>query len=174
MKFSFNSLDDLRRLYRNQLEELHASETQIAGALPLMVDAATDRTLKQVLENHLQDTKEHVWRLQQILSKGITPVDPTKCKALSAILSEGQSVIRLSTDQALRDACVIGAARKVEHYEIAFYGTVCLYAQLLAEHSHAHLLRQTLAEEKQTEAILAGLAGSYNGLTADGITGKVA
>ncbi len=160
MKFVFENLDDLRKLYRDELEHLYAGETQIAAALPRMMKAASHRQLKRVLENHLQDTKEHAWRLQQILSRGVGSVDSGKCKALSAILAEGDEVIKLATEDAMRDACVIGAARKVEHYEIAAYGAVSFYAELLSEHSHAHLLRQTLAEEKQTDAILAGLADS--------------
>jgi ferritin-like metal-binding protein YciE len=162
VKFFSANLDSLRKLYIDQLQQLHSAETQITEALPKMIDAATEPQLKQALNTHLQETRGHVSRLDRI--QNLTQGSPSskKCKGLAALITEGEDVIKDATDNSVRDAGIIAAAQKVEHYEMAAYGTVRTFAEILGEDSHAQLLQQTLDEEKHADAVLTGIAGTAN------------
>src|SRR6202023_1183294 len=148
MKFFSANLDSLRKLYVDQLEHLHSAETQITEALPKMIEAASEPQLKQALQTHLRETQGHVSRLEQILNRTRGSVDSKKSKAMAALISEGEDVVKDARDESVRDAGIIGATQKVEHYEIAGYGQVRTFAQILGETNHADLLEQTLEEEK--------------------------
>ncbi len=162
MKFFSANLDNLRKLYIDQLEQLHSAETQITDALPKMIEAATEPQLKEALQAHLQETQNHVARLEQILNREQGSVNAKKCKGIATLISEGEDVIKDATDEAVRDAGIIGAAQKVEHYEMAVYGTVRNFAEILGEDDHADLLDQTLDEEKKADALLTEISDTAN------------
>jgi len=162
VKFFSANLDSLRKLYFDQLQQLHSAETQITEALPKMIQAATEPQLKNALETHLQETKGHVARLEQILNEAKGSVDSKKSKGMAALIAEGEDVIKDAADQSVRDAGIIAAAQKVEHYEIAAYGTVRNFAEILGKDSDAGLLDQTLEEEQQADSILTGISDTAN------------
>jgi ferritin-like metal-binding protein YciE len=162
MRFFSANLDSLRKLYVDQLEHLHSAETQITEALPKMIEAAREPQLKQALQTHLRETQGHVSRLEKILSQAQGSVGSKKCKSMAALITEGENVIKDTTDESVRDAGIIGAAQKVEHYEMAAYGTVRTFAELLGESADAELLDQTLEEEKHADSVLTGIADVAN------------
>lgn len=162
MKFFSANLDSLRKLYVDQLQQLHSAETQITETLPKMIQSATEPQLKNALQTHLQETKGHVARLEQILNDAKGSVDSKKSKGMAALIAEGEDVIKDAADQSVRDAGIIAAAQKVEHYEIAAYGTVRNFAEILGKDSDAGLLDQTLEEEKQADSILTGISDTAN------------
>lgn len=162
MKFMSANLDNLRKLYVDQLQHLHSAETQITKALPKMIEKATDPQLKDALETHLQETRGHVTRLEQILSQSTGEVDSKKNKGIAALISEGEDIITDSTDESVRDAGIIAAAQKVEHYEMSGYGTVRTFAEILGETNQADLLDKTLEEEKHADLVLTQIADSAN------------
>ena len=162
MKILSEHLGSLRELYINQLRQLYSAESQIIEALPKMIEAATAPELKSALQAHLQETRGHVARLDQILSRSQGPVKPKKNKGLDALIVEGEDVVTDAKDPAVRDAGIIGAAQKVEHYEIAAYGTLRRYAEILNENQEASLLQQTLQEEKHADEVLTSIAETAN------------
>ncbi len=162
MKFFSANLDSLRKLYLDQLQHLHSAETQITDALPKMIDAATEPQLKSALQTHLQETRGHVARLEQILNQAKGSVDSKKSKGIAALIAEGEDVIKDAVDTSVRDAGIIAAAQKVEHYEMAAYGTVRTFAEILGNDAQATLLDQTLEEEKHADAVLTGISDTAN------------
>jgi ferritin-like metal-binding protein YciE len=162
MKFFSANLDSLRKLYIDQLQQLRSAEIQIAEALPKMIKASTEPTLKQALDTHLQETREHVARLNQLLQQTTGGTDSKKNKGIAALITEGEDIISDATDNAVRDAGIIAAAQKVEHYEMAAYGTVRNFAEILGKIDHADLLQQTLDEEKHADAVLTSISDQAN------------
>ena len=162
MKFFSANLDSLRKLYIDQLQQLHSAETQITEALPKMIQAATEPQLKNALQTHLQETRGHVARLEQILNQATGSVDSKKSKGIAALISEGEDVIKDAVDQSVRDAGIIAAAQKVEHYEMAAYGTVRTFAEILGNDAQAALLDQTLEEEKHADSVLTEISDTAN------------
>lgn len=162
MKFFSANLDSLRKLYIDQLQQLHSAETQITEALPKMIQSATEPQLKNALQTHLQETKGHVARLEQILNQATGSVDSKKSKGMAALITEGEDVIKDAADNSVRDAGIIAAAQKVEHYEIAAYGTVRTFAEILGHDAQAALLDQTLEEEKHADSVLSQISDTAN------------
>jgi ferritin-like metal-binding protein YciE len=162
MKLFSADLDSLRDLYRNQLRMLLSTEQQIVDALPTMIEKATDVQLKQALQSHLQETRVHVTRLQQILREELREAEPIKCKVLSALVSEAEDMIKDSSDLSVRDVALIAAAQRVEHYEIASYGAVRRWAQILGEAEQAALLDKTIQEEGHADHLLTSIADRVN------------
>jgi ferritin-like metal-binding protein YciE len=162
MKFFSANLDSLRKLYIDQLQQLRSAETQITEALPKMIDAATEPALKQGLQTHLKETQGHVSRLNQILELAEGSVDSKKCKGIAALITEGEDIIKDAVDDSVRDAGIIAAAQKVEHYEMAAYGTVRTFAEILGEDGQADILEQTLQEEKNADALLTRISDMAN------------
>jgi ferritin-like metal-binding protein YciE len=162
MKFFSANLDNLRKLYIDQLQQLYSAEDQITEALPKMVKASSDPQLKQALETHLQETRGHLSRLEQILQQGTGKVDSKKNKGIAALITEGEDVISDATDESVRDAGIIAAAQKVEHYEMAAYGTVRNFAEILGNMDQSELLEKTLEEEKHADAVLTQISDSAN------------
>jgi len=162
MKFISANLDNLKKLYIDQLQHLHSAETQITKALPKMIEKASDPQLKQVLQTHLQETQGHVARLEQILQNSKGEVDSKKSKGMAALIAEGEDIITDASDEAVRDAGIIAAAQKVEHYEIAAYGTVRTFAEILGLDHDADLLDTTLEEEKHADVVLTQISDSAN------------
>jgi ferritin-like metal-binding protein YciE len=162
MKFFSANLDSLRKLYLDQLEQLHSAELQITEALPKMIDAATEPELKTALSTHLRETEGHVSRVKEILQQATGKAASTKSKGIAALIGEGEAVISDASDDSVRDAGIIASAQKVEHYEMAAYGTVRTFAQILGETSAVALLQQTLEEEKNADAILTDISDVSN------------
>lgn len=162
MKFVSANLDNLRKLYIDQLQQLHSAETQITEALPKMIEESTSPLLKEALETHLEETQAQLGRLEQVLQQSTGKVDSKKNKGIAALITEGEDIITDATDESVRDAGIIAAAQKIEHYEIAAYGTVRSFAEILGEMDEADLLEQTLEEEKHADAVLTELSDTAN------------
>ncbi|HSZ60170.1 MAG TPA: ferritin-like domain-containing protein [Terriglobales bacterium] len=152
----------LKQLYIDELRDIYNAETQLVKALPKMAKASTSNELRTGFEEHLEQTKGHVQRLEQIFeSLGENPKGK-KCAAMEGLVKEGGEVMEEDFEGALMDAAIIGAAQRVEHYEIAAYGTVCEFAKILGESEQASLLQETLNEEKETDEKLTQLAKRIN------------
>jgi ferritin-like metal-binding protein YciE len=162
MKFFSANLDSLRKLYINQLQMLLSTEQQITEALPKMIDKATDTQLKQAFQSHLKETEVHVTRLEQILNETSGEAKAVKCKVLAALVTEAEDMIKDASDESVRDAALIAAAQRVEHYEIATYGAVRHFAQILGQTSQAELLNQTIKEEGHADHLLTEIANRVN------------
>lgn len=154
--------NSLRELYVDELKDLYSAENQLTKALPKMAKAASSDELRQGFEEHLEQTKGHVERLQQIFEMLGEKGSGKKCVGMEGLVKEGAEIINEGFEDAVMDAALIAAAQRVEHYEIAGYGTVAAYADLLGESEQASLLRETLEEEKQTDEKLSDLAKEIN------------
>jgi ferritin-like metal-binding protein YciE len=155
-------LESLRDLYLEELKDLYSAETQLVKALPKMAKAATAKTLKNGFQKHLKETRVHVDRLKKIFDDmGVSP-GGKKCKAMEGLISEGDEVISEDAEPEVRDAALIAAAQRVEHYEMAGYGGVRTYAELLGDKQAAKTLQKTLNEEGATDEKLTQLASRIN------------
>ena len=143
--------DSLQELYVDELKDLYSAEKQLTKALPKMAKAATSPELRSGFEEHLEQTKGHVQRLEEIFSMLGKRGSGKKFMGMEGLVKEGSEVMGEDFEEDVMDAALIAAAQRVEHYEIAGYGTVCAYADLLGEKEHAALFRQTLEEEKETD-----------------------
>ena len=160
-------LETLKDLYILELKDLYSAEKQIIVALPKMAKAATNAKLSAGFKEHLEQTREHVVRLEKILaSHGQTTRGP-KCLGMEGALKEGAEMIAEEADEEVRDAGLIGAAQRVEHYEMAGYGCARTYAELLGDKEGAKLLQTTLNEEADTDKKLSKLATSVINIAAD-------
>jgi ferritin-like metal-binding protein YciE len=150
-----NSLNDL---FVEQLRDLYSAETQLVEALPKLAAAASHDELRQAFEHHLDETRGHVDRLREIFEQlGTTPGSET-CEAMKGLIEEGEEVVKAQGDAAVKDAALIAAAQRVEHYEIAGYGTVRTFADDLDLGDARDLLDQTLDEESTADKLLTKLA----------------
>lgn len=154
--------ESLRELYVNELKDLYNAETQLVKALPKMAKGSSNAELRHGFEEHLRQTSEHVSRLEQIFEMLGEKPTGKKCVGMEGIVKEGAETLSEDYEGAVMDAAIIGAAQRVEHYEIAGYGTVIAFAELLGEDEHVSLLEQTLEEEKATDEKLTQLAGQIN------------
>jgi ferritin-like metal-binding protein YciE len=150
----------LEELLIDELKDLYNAENQIVKALPRMTKAASSAELKRAFERHLEETKRQVERLNQIGEALETKLSGKKCKGMEGLIEEGKEIIEQGLDEDAADAGLIGAAQKVEHYEIAAYGTARTHAALLGYNKIAKLLQQTLDEEGATDKKLTALAES--------------
>jgi len=157
-----SKINTLRDVYIEQLKDLYSAETQLVKALPKLAKAATSPELARGFEDHLEQTKGHAERLEQIFDKLDEEPTGKKCKAMEGLIKEGAEAIAEKASPAAKDALLIAAAQRVEHYEIAGYGTVKTYANLLGEKEAAKLLEQTLQEEVATDKKLTQAAESIN------------
>lgn len=153
-------LTTLQDLFIHELKDLYSAENQLLKALPKMAKAASHEDLQAGFEEHLEQTKTHVTRLEEIAEAGGYKLAGHKCKAMEGLIEEGSELISEDAEDAVRDAGLIGAAQRVEHYEIAAYGTARALATLLGHHDAADLLGETLEEEKATDEKLTELAES--------------
>jgi ferritin-like metal-binding protein YciE len=158
----------LKDLYVDELRDLYDSEQQLIKALPKMVKAAYSAELRSGFEQHLEQTRGHASRLEQILQGLGEPVKGKKCKGMQGIVVEGGEAISEGYEGPLMDAALISAAQRVEHYEIAGYGTVHAFALVLGEEEAASLLEQTLQDEKETDETLTQLSAHINPQAAEG------
>ncbi len=156
------ALENLQELLVHQLKDIYNAEQQIVKALPKMVKGVENPTLAQALQTHLRETETQVQRLEQVFERLGMPARGKKCKGMEGLLEEGKEVMQEDMDDETRDAALISAAQRVEHYEMAGYGTVRTYAQLMGERDAAKLLQTTLDEEGLTDKKLTQLAESIN------------
>jgi ferritin-like metal-binding protein YciE len=152
----------LRALYIDELKDLYSAETQLVKALPKMAKGAASEDLRKGFEEHLEQTKGHVQRLEQIFDSWGESPKGKKCKGMEGLIEEGSEVLKEGYEDSVLDAALIGAAQRVEHYEIAGYGTVRAMAEELGEDEHVSLLTETLEEEKETDEKLTQLAQDAN------------
>src|SRR4051812_13690535 len=144
------AVESLKDLLVDELKDLYSAEKQLLKALPKMAKAASNEELKNGFTTHLEETKGHVERLEQAFEKLGETAKAKTCKAMQGLVEEGTEAIELDAPDAIRDACLIGAAQRVEHYEIAAYGTVRSLAAKIGEDEVADLLQETLDEEGAT------------------------
>jgi ferritin-like metal-binding protein YciE len=153
-------LETLQDLYIHELKDLYSAEKQLVQALPKMAKAARNQELSAGIQKHLNQTKEHAARLEKILSSHKQSTRGAKCKGMEGIIAEGAEMIEEEADPEVKDAGLISAAQRVEHYEIAGYGTLRTYADLLGDKEGAKLLQTTLQEEEETDKELTKVAKS--------------
>lgn len=151
-------LDSLRALYIHELNDLHDAESQLLKALPRMAKAASSEDLRLAFEKHLEQTQEHAQRLDCAFSLLREKPARATCKAMKGILEEAEEMIQAEGDPAIKDAGLISAAQRVEHYEMAAYGCARTYAEMLGEEGSADLLQKTLNDERATDESLTELA----------------
>jgi ferritin-like metal-binding protein YciE len=154
--------NSLRELYVDELKDLLSAENQLTKALPKMAKAATSEELRNGFEEHLEQTKGHVSRLEQVFEMLGEKARAKKCLGMEGLIKEGAEVMGEDFEDEVLDAALIAAAQRVEHYEIAAYGTVCAFADLLGESKQASLLRETLEEERETDQKLTELSKEIN------------
>jgi ferritin-like metal-binding protein YciE len=153
-------IDSLKKLYVEQLKDVFSAEKQLVQALPKMAKGSTHPQLRAAFEQHLEQTREHVARLEKVFELIDKPARAKKCKAMEGLIEEGKEVLEEDMDDDVRDAALIAAAQRVEHYEIAAYGTLRTYANLLGETQAVKILQTTLDEEGDTDKKLTQLAES--------------
>lgn len=152
----------LKELYIDELRDLYDNENQLIKALPKLAKAAESRELKSGIQHRLEQTKEHAKRIEQIFDALGETATGKKCKGIQGIISEGNAALKETPGGPVRDAAIIASAQRAEHYEIAAYGTVREFAQLLGENEAASLIAQTLDEEKEADKKLTEAAQEIN------------
>lgn len=160
-----SAADGLRELFIDSLKDIYWAEKALTKALPKMAKNATSENLKTALEDHLNVTKEQVSRLEQVFEIIGKKAVAKKCDAMEGLIKEGESIMEETQPGAVRDAGIIAASQKIEHYEIATYGTLCAFAKTLGEDDAMQLLEATLAEEKEADVTLTEAA--YNTINFD-------
>jgi len=160
MNLFTSTFETLRDLYINELRDLYSAENQLVDALPKMAEAATAWELKEAFTNHLAETRVHVQRLEQILLGLSEKPSGKNCDAMKGLIKEGESYVKAGGNDAVRDAGLIGAAQRVEHYEIAGYGTARALAQEVGDMEAVLLLQATLNEESAADELLTEIAES--------------
>jgi ferritin-like metal-binding protein YciE len=153
-------IDSLQKLYVDELKDLYSAEKQLLQALPRMAKKASNPQLRQSFEEHTEVTRMQVERLDKIFERLERSPRGKKCKGMEGLIEEGKEMMEEDMEPEVRDAALISAAQRIEHYEIAGYGTVRTYARLLGEEEDARLLQKTLDEEGETDKKLTQLAES--------------
>jgi ferritin-like metal-binding protein YciE len=151
----FNSLKDV---LQEELEDLYSAETQLVAALPKMAQAAHNEQLRDAFQTHLEETRGHVNRVEEALQELGVSMPTEVCKAMQGLIAEGEEIIEMGGDPLACDAALIGAAQRVEHYEIAAYGTARQLADDCGYDAIKDLMDQTLDEESQADKLLTKIA----------------
>lgn len=152
----------IQDLFLHELSDIYSAEKQLTKALPKMARAATNPDLKAAFESHLQETQGQIERIDQVVETCQLKLKRVKCMAMEGLVEEGKEIIEEIEKGPVLDAALIGAAQKVEHYEIASYGTLAAFAKQLGQQEALKLLLETLQEEKATDEKLTALAGKVN------------
>ncbi len=150
----------LRDLFEDELKDIYWAEKALTKAIPKMIKNATSQELVDALTDHLEVTKEQVQRVEQAFEILGKAARAKKCEAMAGLVKEAEEIMEDTEEGVVRDAGIISAAQKVEHYEIASYGTLCAFAKTLGEDEVASLLQKTLDEEKEADETLTGIAES--------------
>jgi len=160
-------MNPLQELFLDELADLLHAENQLVKALPKMAKAAQSRDLKTAFEEHLKETRGHVQRISQVFALFDRPAKAKKCQAMEGLVEEGASLLKEWEGSPALDAALISAAQKAEHYEIASYGTLCTWAELLGNNAALKLLQQTIAEEEAADKKLTVLAENHINIQAE-------
>jgi len=160
--------EGLRKLFEDQLKDIYWAEKALTKALPKMIKKATHEELVDALTEHLSVTEGQVKRLEEVFNSIGTKATAKKCEAMAGLIKEGEEIMSETTQGVVRDAGIIAAGQKVEHYEIATYGTLCAFAKTLGENEALSLLKETLDEEKEADEKLTEIAESSINMEAAG------
>jgi ferritin-like metal-binding protein YciE len=160
--------DSFRQLYIDELKDLYSAEMQMVKTLPKLAKTSSNAQLRQAFERHLRETSEQVSRLEHIFDMLEEKPTGKKCLGMEGLVKEGSETMQEAYRDEVMDAALISAAQRVEHYEIAGYGTVRAFAELLGENEHVSLIEQTLEEEKQADQTLTRLAEQINSQAGQG------
>jgi len=163
VKPASDAATELRELFVDSLKDIYWAENALVNALPKMVNNATSANLASTIKDHILVTKNQIVRLETIFDLLGEKAEGKKCEAMAGLLKEGDSILEETTPGPVRDAGIIAASQKIEHYEIATYGTLCAFAKAIGENDAAKLLTQTLNEEKEADMLLSAVAfGAVN------------
>ncbi len=158
----------LHTLLETGLKDIYSAEKQLVEALPEIAQAVDDEELEEAVNHHLEQTKKHVSRLEKIFERlGISKNDEEMCEAMAGLIREGKKTIAEFERSPVRDSALIISAQKIEHYEIAAYGSLCELADVLGEDKAHDLLGRTLEEEEETDELLTDIAKDVNDHAAD-------
>lgn len=155
-------VDSVDKLFVNELKDLYSAEKQITRALPKMAKAATSNELRNAFQTHLEETRDQIERLEQVFKMVGQRASAKTCKGMKGLLEEGEEVMKETEEGELRDAAMISAAQRVEHYEMAAYGTMRTLADLMGQHEISKLLQKTLDEEGNADKKLTQIAMTVN------------
>jgi ferritin-like metal-binding protein YciE len=156
-----SGMDSLEDLLHDEIKDIYDAEKQLTKALPKLAKKASNEELREAFESHLEETQAHIERLERVFQELDMPARGKKCEGMQHLISEGNEMIAECEDDDTRDAVMIAAAQKVEHYEIASYGTIRTWANLLGQQEIAAILEETLEEEKAADLKLTGIAESF-------------
>jgi ferritin-like metal-binding protein YciE len=156
--FKMKKMKSLEDLLAHELKDLYSAEKQLTKALPKMAKAATSDDLRQAFETHLEETEQQIAHLEEIFEKLDLPTRGTKCLAMEGLIEEGKEILAEDMEDMVRDAALIAAAQRVEHYEIAGYGCARTFAQQLGHEAVAQTLQEILDQEKATDEKLTEIA----------------
>jgi ferritin-like metal-binding protein YciE len=158
--FTTNEFNSFKDLFVEQIKDLYDAESRLVEAIPKMADAANSSQLKQALQSHLGETQGHVSRLEQVFREIHVEPERQTCDAMKGLVSEGEAMVKAKGSPDVKDAAIIAAAQRVEHYEISAYGTARTFARRLGLQKAPTLLQQTLDEEKAADEKLNQIAES--------------
>jgi ferritin-like metal-binding protein YciE len=162
MKLFSENIEDLRTLYIASLKKALDMEQKITRALPTMIEKSTDPQLATAFRNHLEETRGHVAKVEDLLRDVTGEADASTCKAISALITEAEDNIKDASDPSVRDITLIASAQQVEHHEIAVYGTLRTWAELLGQDGAADTLEGILEQEKKADELLSTISDSVN------------
>lgn len=151
-------LENLEKLFVHELKDLHSAERQILEALPRMIEKTSDEELRSTLDEHRRKTEQQVNRLEQIFDRLGEDPEGQRCEGMEGLIEEGEEIIGGDADASVRDAGIIAATQRIEHYEISGYGTARTYAKMLENDEAGNLLQETLDEEKEADRRLTEIA----------------
>ena len=166
MKLMSAHIEDLRSLYISNLKKALDMEQKITKALPDMIDKSSDSELKSALSNHLEETRGHVSRIESLLQRNTDDVDTETCKVINGLTTEASDTIRDVTNSGIRDIAIIGGAQQVEHHEIAVYGTLRRWAEILGLNEDAAVIKNIEMEEGKADKILTQISETVNTMSA--------
>jgi ferritin-like metal-binding protein YciE len=152
------AMKSMKDLFMHELGDLYHAENQLLKTLPRISERVSSEELKSALKEHTEETKEHVHRLEECFKQMGEKTSAHECQAMQGIIAEAEEILAQEEDGELIDAALIGAAQKVEHYEIAGYGTVTEWAKTMGQNEVARILGQTLSEEEKADGLLTKLA----------------
>lgn len=161
IKAKSDAAEGLRDLFIDELKDIYWAEKALTKAIPKMIKNATSEELVEALTGHLEVTKEHVSRLEKVFSSIVEKAIAKKCEAMEGLMKEAEEIMQQTEKGMVRDAGIISAGQKVEHYEIATYGALCTFAKTLGESDAASLLHETLEQEKEADVKLTEIAESF-------------
>ena len=162
MKIFSANIEDLRTLYIDNLQKALDMEQHITKALPKMIEKSSDPELAEAFADHLEETQGHVTKLETLLREATGEISTTKCKVIASLITEAEDTMTDVTDPTILDVALIGAAQQVEHHEIAVYGTLRTWAELIGLEDHAKVLESILQEEKNADVLLSDLSDTLN------------